>query len=188
LPAVYRRLTAHGVISSLLLESLMKVTALLNRSVILTFLLSTSVTATKRITFLNRSLFGALLVFMSVSAFASPPHIQPLWHPPVDISSAPASLPVKVAFNSDAKNPILAASAQDTWTPAANEAAERGKTRAQVYAELVEAKEAGEIPTSKTRYPDVSPEMRKQNQQQFQQAEEWWHREGREEQLNASAR
>ncbi|WP_175425824.1 DUF4148 domain-containing protein [Burkholderia sp. DHOD12] len=137
----------------------------------------------KRTTLLNRSLFAALLLSMSVSVFASPPHISPPWHPPVDMASASLPSPAEVDVNSASEKAAPAAPAQDSWTAVGTGTAVQVKTRAQVYAELVKAREAGVIPGSNSHYP-ASADMQERNRRQFQQAENWWRRG---EQVNASA-
>ncbi|MEJ0003085.1 MAG: DUF4148 domain-containing protein [Pararobbsia sp.] len=48
------------------------------------------------------------------------------------------------------------------------------KTRAQVQAELVQAEEAGVLPTSQHNYPNIDPAVKKANQYRFASAERWW--------------
>lgn len=137
----------------------------------------------KRTKLLNRSLFAALLLSMSVSVFATPPHIQQPWHPPVDMASASPPLLAGGDANGASEKAAPATPAQDSWTAVGTGTAVQGKTRAQVYAELVKAREAGVIPGSNAHYP-AGLEMQERNRRQFQQAENWWRRG---EQANASA-
>lgn len=51
-----------------------------------------------------------------------------------------------------------------------------GKTRAQVMAELVQAEEAGLVPTSRHSYPDIDASVVKSNRYRFASAERWWKR------------
>jgi hypothetical protein len=130
-------------------------------------------------TFLNRTVFATLLLSASVSAIATPPRLpQPDWHPFANTAPAPTPLLAEV----DVRN-------ASAWTPpdvpvqgdAAGTAA-HGKTREQVRAELLQAREAGSIPAGNAHYP-AGPDLMARNRMQFQQAENWWRARG---QLNAS--
>ncbi|WP_206997193.1 DUF4148 domain-containing protein [Trinickia mobilis] len=138
----------------------------------------------KRTTLLNRSLFAALLLSISVSVFATPPHNQQQgWQSSVPMASAPAPLLAEATIDSASAKATPVAPAPDSWTAVGTGTAARGKTHAQVYAELVQAEEAGVIPGDNVHYP-ATPDMQERNRRQFQQAEKWWRRG---EQVNASA-
>ncbi|TKC86880.1 DUF4148 domain-containing protein [Trinickia terrae] len=142
-PASYCRhcASAHGEVSLLLKESIMKVTTLLNRSAIATLLLSASLTA--------------------FAGGGGP-------RGPVYRYSSGASNLERVSANTA---PTVAVQADATSVAGANTAT--GKTRAQVQTELLQAREAGWLPTGNAHYPP-SAEMRERNRVQFQQAENWW--------------
>ncbi|RKF35913.1 hypothetical protein BCY88_08800 [Paraburkholderia fungorum] len=61
----------------------------------------------------------------------------------------------------------------NSWTPAAGASTSIGKTRAQVRAELLQAEEAGLLPTLNAEYPP-SADTIVRNQAQFQQTRQAW--------------
>jgi hypothetical protein len=141
----------------------------------------------KLTTLLNRSVIATLLLSASVSAFAGggggPRGSQPGWHPYANTASAPAPLLAEVDVTSASAYAAPAPHGQGDGAAVAAGTAVHGKTRAQVRAELLQAEEAGWIPAGNTRYPP-SAETMARNRAQFQQAEKWWKADG---QLNASS-
>ncbi|MCX4160974.1 MULTISPECIES: DUF4148 domain-containing protein [Paraburkholderia] len=107
----------------------------------------------KAIALLNRTVLTTLLVSASISAFAGGGSRGPEPRPYAHVTAK-----------------TVAAVAGDTTT---TDVAAPGKTREQVRAELLQAEEAGLIPTHRNDYPP-SAETIARNRVRFQQIEQAW--------------
>ncbi len=103
---------------------------------------------------INRIVLAVLLVSASVSAFAGggggPRGSQPALH-----QASAGMIASAVPSNYAAAGEVSANTASNADTPTASAAgsAAQGKTRAQVYAELVQAERAGFVPSGNADYP-----------------------------------
>lgn len=119
---------------------------------------------------LNHSLFATLLLSASVTVFAAggggPRGSGPNpWSPT-------GSTIERVAANTMPAGPFHAHTA-----PGADGSSVRGKTRAQVHAELLQAEEAGLVPIHKNDYPPSAGAIAR-NRVRFQQLEQAWKADG----------
>jgi uncharacterized protein DUF4148 len=125
----------------------------------------------KAFTQLTRTVFAALLVSASVSAFAGGGGPRGLGPNPY---SGTATMAATAASPDTTGNP---ATALTTSTSNIISGATSGKSREQVRAELVRAEEAGLIPVHRNDYPP-SAETIARNKVRFQQIEEAWQGNG----------
>lgn len=131
----------------------------------------------QRRTLLKQSLFAILLHSAATAAFAGGgggsngagrnqyPHLS-LASSPQLVAQVAAS-PITASFDSS-PSPVNAGR-----TPAADASTGAGKTRAQVRAELLQAQEAGVIPTLNAEYPPSADTIAR-NRAHFQQTQQAW--------------
>jgi Domain of unknown function (DUF4148) len=123
-------------------------------------------------TLLNRPVIATLLISASLTAFASG------GGGPRGAGPYPSSGTLSVQLASANAAPLAAADA----APVSVANTSTGKTRAQVRSELLQAEEAGLLPTPRNDYPP-SAETIARNRARFQQIEHVWKQDG---QLTAS--
>jgi hypothetical protein len=129
----------------------------------------------KRTSLLNRSVFAALLLSVSVSVFAGVPTATQSAAQPVAVATSSSDLLLAAVdrsggpLSATSADPADAANTADAVAATGN----LGKTRAQVRAELIQAEQQGLVPSGNTRYP-AGPSLISRNAYNFRQAQSWW--------------
>ncbi len=129
----------------------------------------------QRRTLMKQSLFATLLLSVAAAAFAgggggAAGSGRNQYPRPISASSPQ---PVAQSAVSAAAANTGSSPASSDWAPAAEGSAGVGKTRAQVRAELLQAEEAGLIPTLNAEYPPGADTIAR-NRAHFRQTEQAW--------------
>ncbi|EKS9800583.1 DUF4148 domain-containing protein [Burkholderia cepacia] len=120
-----------------------------------------------RFSFINRAAFAVLMASVSVSVIAGGggPRGQDYTQHPSNAVTIASSVPLEQVSTTAVRT--------ETRLPLPVGISAQGKTRTEVYAELVQAERAGFVPSGNADYPP-GPVTIERNLMRFKIAESWW--------------